>query len=154
MAYFLFFQAIFTAIVLWDWKNGDLFSAVAIFIFLDLILVTAMVCLSSSELAKAYTKANGDLFVGEHSVSFDDGGITHSEIYGEGRRNWSGIGQIERLGNFIHIKFKSHTLFFIPTSAFSSPEEANRFYESVKEYSSRSPTDKIERRQIQEENTT
>ena len=70
---------------------------------------------------------------GERTVNIADEGISYQSSHSHGTYYWDGI-MIERLGDFVHIKFKSYLLFLIPTKASGSPEEADRFLELANTY--------------------
>ena len=140
-------QWIFLSVALLVWQYAAGIWAVWTYVFLNLILILGIVRSykkTITVLALQRVKNYGDWFAGERTVNIEKGGIVYNTSYSEGSLQWSRIGPVERIGNFIHIRFRSQTIYIIPRSAFSSSEEADRFYELAKEYASQSSGDKVE----------
>ncbi len=67
--------------------------------------------------------------VGRHRIVLDEAGVFESTIVGEMRTSWAGIDRLEQDRDYIFIYTQPHASHVIPKRAFSSPQEADGFFE-------------------------
>ena len=121
------------AVLMQPWLSWIAFSGFAIFCLVFVVGGFLWHRHTSRQLITEYVDDNtpekGTL--GRHRIVVDDSGLAESTAVGEERVRWPGVYRIDRDSIAFYIYTGPHKAHMIPLRAFSSPDDAERFFAFV-----------------------